>query len=560
MLERLLPPVTWLRTYNREDLRGDLVAGVTVGMMLVPQAMAYAMLAGLDPVVGLYAATLPLLAYALLGSSRHLAVGPVAMVSLLVMTGCSALAEPRTAEYAGLALLLALMVGVGQLAMGLLRMGFLVNFLSHAVTSGFTSAAAIIICLSQVKHVLGIDLEGGENAIGRLIEALSRLGETHLPTAILGGVGIAVLVALRKVAPRVPAPLVVVAAGTLLVYLLRLDESGIATVGDVPRGLPAFSLPSVTGESLAKLGPTALVIIFVGYMESIAVAQVIAARERQRIDPNQELRGLGLANILAGLFSGYPVTGGFSRTAVNHQAGAKTGLAGVVTAGIVALTLLLLTPLFVYLPNAVLAAIIIVAVVGLIDVRGARELFRIKSVDGVTLAITFVSTLALGIETGILVGVGFSLLVFVWQSAHPHTAELGYVAEEGIFRDLSRYPEAQTYPRALILRVDASLYFANMRFVEECIRRALAEREDIEWVVMQMSGVNDIDASAVHGLSELMQSHREHGIRFACVGMKAHVRDIVERAGWGADEAGPRRFRSLEHALQELGLAEDDGP
>jgi SulP family sulfate permease len=554
MIARLVPAADWLLRYRGENLRGDLVAGLTVGVMLVPQAMAYAMLAGLPPVVGLYAATLPVLAYALLGSSRQLAVGPVAMISLLVMTGCSELAEPGTEEYIGLALLLAFIVGVAQLALGVVKMGFVVNFLSHAVISGFTSAAAIVICLSQLKHLLGIDVERAHSAFGIAREVVTHLAETHPATLIIGGLGVAVLALARKHAPRLPGPLIVVVAGTLAVYALELGDVGVRAVGEVPSGLPTPALPTLDLGMIGKLGPTALVIIFVGYMESVAVAQLIAAREKQKIDPDIEFRALGVANIVAGVFSGYPVTGGFSRTAVNYQSGAKTGLAGIVTTLVVGLTLLFLTPLFVHLPNAVLASIIIVAVVGLIDVKTAHEYFRGKPCDGWTLALTFASTLALGIERGILIGAAFSLLVFIWRSAHPHIAELGYLPDRDIYRNISRFPEAVVDPRAVVLRVDAALYFANMGFVENRIRESLADRPDVGWVVLDLNGVNDIDAVAIHALGELMKAYRERGICFALVAMKGPVRDLVERAGWDADSSDPVRFASLEQAMDELGL------
>jgi SulP family sulfate permease len=554
VLDRTIPAVAWLRSYKRSDLRPDLIAGLTVAVMLVPQGMAYAMLAGLDPVVGLYASTLPLIAYALFGSSRHLAVGPVAMVSLLVMTSCSVLEKPGSPEYMALAATVALLAGGIQLLLGFLRMGFIVNFLSHAVISGFTSAAAIVICLSQLKHLLGVKLEGGESAILVAMEAARRLSEAHPLTLAIGLVSIGVLLLIRAKLPRVPGPLVVVVAGTLLVYAFGWDALDVKTVGEVPRGLPAFSPPALSRETAVQLAPTALLIVFVGYMESIAVAQFIGAKERYRVDPNAELRGLGLANVVAGLFSGYAVTGGFSRTAVNYGAGARTGLAAIVTAALVALTLLFLTPLFYYLPNAVLASIIVVAVLGLIDIRAARRFFRVKAVDGWTLVITFLVTLSWGIEQGILVGAAFSLVVFIWRSSHPHTAEMGYVEREDVFRDLARYPDAARCPRAIILRVDASLYFANMKFIEDRLRERLAERTDVKWVIVDLSGVNDIDAPAIHALDEIIETYGERGIRFVFAGMKAHVRDVVARAGWGEEGMERPNYSSLEHALDAIGL------
>ncbi|MGI8866020.1 MAG: SulP family inorganic anion transporter, partial [Rubrobacteraceae bacterium] len=466
MFEKIIPAVGWLRRYKREDLGGDFSAGLIVAVMLIPQGMAYAMLAGLPPVVGLYASTIPLILYALFGSSRHLAVGPVALVSLLTLTGVSALAKPGSGEFVALAALLALMVGVIQFGLGLLRAGFVVNFLSHAVISGFTSAAAIVIGLSQLKHLLGVDLESTNSVFILLWQAAQKLGEVNLITLGIGLASIAALVLFRKVAPRFPAPLLVVTLSTLAVYVFGLQDRGVGIVGDVPQGVPSFALPAFGLDSVTSLLTIALTISFVGFMESIAVAKSIANREKYKVDANRELVSLGLANVAGSMFSAYPVTGGFSRSAVNYQSGARTPLASIITAVLIVMTLLFFTPLFYYLPNAVLAAIVMVAVYGLIDFMEPVKLFKVKKVDGWTLLITFAATLLIGIEQGILVGVAFSLALFIWRSAYPHTTEVGYLPEEDVFRNVTRYPEAQTFPNTLVVRVDASLYFANAAFWE----------------------------------------------------------------------------------------------
>jgi sulfate permease, SulP family len=538
---------------RREDLSGDLSAGLTVAVMLVPQGMAYAMLAGLPPVVGLYASTVPLVVYALFGSSRQLAVGPVAIVSLLTLTGVSALAEPGTAEYIALAALLALMTGVFQLVLGLVRAGFVVNFLSHAVISGFTSAAAIVIGLSQLKQLLGIGLASDHAVFGLLWEAAQRIGEANAYTVAMGLGSIAALVLARRLAPRFPAPLLVVAAATVLTYTLRLHERGVGIVGTVPGGVPPFALPSFDAGTLAALLPVALTISFVGFMESVAVAKSIASREKYRIDANQELRGLGLANVAAATFSGYPVTGGFSRSAVNYQAGARTGLASIITALLVMLTLLAFTSLFHYLPNAVLAAIVMVAVYGLIDVKEAVHLFRLKRVDGWTLVLTFLATLLIGIEQGILIGAAFSLLVFIWRSAYPHVASLGWLRDERVFRNVARYAAAEPVPGVAILRVDASLYFANMAFLENWLRTAVIEQPDVRTIVLDFSGVNDMDAVAVATLEELMEDFVVQGVGVHIAAMKGPVRDITARAGWPARFGARVGHFSVEQALESIG-------
>ncbi|MFW6074272.1 MAG: SulP family inorganic anion transporter [Chloroflexota bacterium] len=555
----LIPALSWLSSYRRQNLGGDLTAGLIVAVMLIPQAMAYALLAGLPPVVGLYAATIPLILYALFGSSRHLAVGPVAIVSLFTLAAVERLAEPGSDEFVALALLLALLAGAIQLLLGIVRAGFLVKFLSHAVVSGFTSAAAIIIGLSQLKHLLGFDLENSENIFALLASALRSAGDTHPETLLIGGTSIAALILLRRWNRRIPAPLVIVVIATLAVYFLNLDSHGVSVVGDVPAGLPGISVPEMDATAAGSLLVPALTISFVGFMESIAVAQSIAAREKYRVDANQELRALGIANIGAGFFGGYPVTGGFSRSAVNYQAGARTGLASIITAGLIIITLLLFTDLFYYLPNAVLAAIVIVAVAGLVDIKEPVRLFRIKRPDAATLALTFVATLTLGIEPGILIGVGFSLLVFIWRTAHPHTAEMGYLPDLGVFRNIKRYPEAQTFPEAVILRIDESLYFANSSFLVDRIREALFNRPDVRWVVLDFWSVNDMDAVAIETLESLMAQYRASGVRFIFAGVKGPLRDLMQRAGWDRrDIDADIHYLSVHHALQSIGLLENE--
>ncbi len=551
MIEKIIPATQWIRHYRFSDLTGDLSAGLIVSVMLIPQGMAYAMLAGLPPVVGLYASTFPLIAYALFGSSRQLAIGPVAMISLLVFTGVSTLAQPGSEQYLGLVLLLSFLVGAMQLLMGFLRLGFFINFFSHAVLSGFTSAAAIIIFVSQLGHLLGIKLSSQHSIFHSLIEVLSRMGETHVVTLLIGLAGIGIQLLFKWKAPRFPAPLLTVVGSTALVYLLRLDQTGLKVVGSIPSGFPHFFPPHFNLESVGPLAPLALTILFIGFMESVSVAKLIATKEKYKIDSNQELKGLGLANLVASFFSGYPVTGGFSRTAVNHQSGARTGLASIITGAVVLLVLLFLTPLFYYLPHTILASIVMVAVMGLVDLKGVKHLFRIKKVDGWTLVLTFGATLALGSEKGILIGMAFSLLVFIWRSAHPHVAELGYLKHENLFRNILRYPEAVTFPGVLIVRIDASLYFANTGFLDDYLHRRLSERPDVQWVLLDLSGVNDVDAVAVDAMEEMMDNYRDRGIRFLFSGMKGPVRDLIQRAGWEEKYGDIFQYPSLSHALKE---------
>ena len=549
-LERTIPAIYWLKNYNKENLIPDITAGLIVAVMLIPQSMAYALLAGLPPVMGLYAAIVPLIVYALFGSSRQLAVGPVAIVSLLTVSGLSQFSEAGSAEFIAMATLLALMVGIIQLILGIVRAGFITNFLSHAVISGFTSAAAIIIGLSQLKHLFGLSLPRSHNIFETVFEVVKHLGQTNLITFALGVASIATLVFFKRVAKRFPAPLLVVALSTALVYYLGLNDLGVRIVGDIPKGFPNLALPTISLESLQALLPIALTISFVSYMESIAVAKSIASKEKYKINANAELIALGLANIAASVFRAFPITGGFSRTAVNYQAGAKTPLASIITAILVALTLLFLTPLLYFLPSVVLAAIILVAVYGLIDVPEAIHLFKLKRVDGWTLVLTFIATLTLGVETGILLGAAFSLIVFIWRSAYPHTAELGYLADEDVYRNTRRFPEAETYEGVLITRVDSSLYFANMAYLETRLADAIADRPNLKHIILDFSAVNDMDAVAIEVLEERMLECMRQGIDFNIAAMKGPVRDLVRKAGWYEHFGQKIEFVSIQQAVE----------
>lgn len=552
VLKKWIPAIEWMGSYKKSDLSGDINAGLIVAIMLIPQGMAYAMLAGLPPVIGLYASTIPLIIYALFGTSRQLAVGPVAMVSLLVLSGVSLLAEPGTDEYISLVLLLMLMIGVIQLLLGVFKLGFIVNFLSHAVISGFTSAAAIIIGLSQLKQLIGVSLEADKNVFLILAETVRRAAEINPVTLAIGLGSIAMLIVMKKYVKRIPGPLFVVVFSILAVYLFNLQDVGVKIVGEVPSGLPSFSLPAMQLDAIIALLPIALTISFIGYMESIAMAKAIAAKEKYKINPDRELVGLGLANVGGSFFAGYPVTGGFSRSAVNYQAGARTPLATIITAFLIILTLLFFTGLFYYLPNAVLAAIIMVAVYSLIDIKEAKNLFKVNKVDGWTWMLTFLATLFIGIEQGIIIGVIFSLIVFIRRSAYPHVAELGYLPDQQVYRNTKRYPEAEVDPEVLIFRVDESLYFANMTFLEDKLCARVAEKPETKWVVFDFSSVNSIDAVAVHALEELMEQCHSGKVEIVFAGIKNTVLDVLKRADW--DDKYPEKIyaMNIEQALASI--------
>jgi len=546
-LERYIPAVGWLRRYKLADLPGDLTAGLTVAVMLIPQGMAYAMLAGLPPIVGLYASIVPLAIYALLGTSRQLAVGPVAMVSLMVAASVGSMAEGGTEAYVALAVVLALMVGVLQAGMGLLRLGFLVRFLSHPVISGFTSAAALIIGLSQLKHLLGVPLPRTHHIHEILIEAVAHVSEWNWIALTMGVVSVALLLILKKVSRRIPGALVVVAGATLVTWFYGLDQGGLAVVGDVPAGLPMPTVPTFSLSQLADLAPTAIAISLVGFMESISVAKAFAAREGYKVDSDQELRALGLSNIASAFFGGYPVTGGFSRTAVNGQAGARTGLASLITAVAIAIALLTITPLFAWLPNTVLAAIVMSAVFGLIDIKEVVHLWKVRKGDLLQLVLTFAATLAFGIEIGIGVGVGFSLLQIIWRSAQPVVARLGRLPGTTFWRDTARIEDLETYDDVVVLRLDARLYFANIARLEQAIDES--QRESDRHVVLDCGGVNDVDTSALSMLDEVARSQDSRGVRLALARVKAAVRDQINGAHL---EAPLPLFDSVEVAVRTL--------
>lgn len=548
MLTRLFPALDTFRRYDRSLLGGDLNAGLTVGVMLIPQGMAYALIAGMPPVYGLYTALVPLLVYAFMGTSAQLAVGPVAMVSLLVATGIGEIAPSSPEEYVRLAILLALLVGVFQLVLGLVRFGSLTAFLSHPVLSGFTSAAALIIGLGQFKYVTGTTIPRGGFA-ETLMSTAASLPNAHLPTVMLGIGGVVALLLLKRLPRRVPGALIVVATGTLISWSFGLADQGVAIIGIVPAGLPVPSGGLPMAADVTRLLPTALAIGLIGYMESIAVAKSLARRHGTRIDPSQELVAQGVANILGSIFQAYPAAGGFGRSAVNDQSGAKTTLASLISAAVVGLTLLFLTPLFVHLPMALLASIVLVAVAGLVDWREARTLWRIRRADFTLLVVTFVATLWLGIEEGILMGVVLSLLMLVQQASRPHVARLGRLPGTTTYKNLERWKTASEPSGIAILRMDASLFFANVDFLRDCIDDLLDERPDAHALVLDMYPVNRIDASAVHGLESMKKDLALRGVTMFFSGMKGPVLDVLQRAGFMESLGAERSCMEIHDAV-----------
>jgi SulP family sulfate permease len=526
-LARYLPILRWGRDYDRSALSGDLLAALIVTIMLIPQSLAYAMLAGLPPETGIYASIAPIVLYALFGSSRALAVGPVAVVSLMTAAAIGTVAEQGTAGYAVAALTLALLSGGILLVMGVLKLGFLANFLSHPVIAGFITASGILIAVSQIKHILGISA-GGDTLPKMLMGLGAGLGQTNPVTLVIGVGATAFLFWVRRglkpalgklgVAPR-PAdmitktgPVLAVVVTTLAVWGLGLTERGVRVVGDVPTGLPPLTLPSLSPDLIGALFVPALLISVIGFVESVSVAQTLAARKRQRIDPNQELIGLGAANLGAAFTGGYPVTGGFARSVVNFDAGAETPAAGIFTAVGLTIAAVALTPLIHFLPTATLAATIIVAVLSLVDLAILRRAWAYSRADFSAVAVTILLTLALGVETGVTAGVLLSLGLHLYASSRPHVAEVGLVPGTHHFRNITRH-HVLTDPTLLSIRIDESLYFANARFLEDYIADRVATDCPIRHVVLMCSAVNEIDLSALESLEAV--NHRLHSMGIA---------------------------------------------
>jgi len=537
-----LPILTWGRAYNRQTLSDDLIAALIVTIMLIPQSLAYALLAGLPPEAGLYASIAPIILYSVFGSSRALAVGPVAVVSLMTAAALSQIAEQGTMGYAIAALSLAGLSGVILLAMGLLKLGFVANFLSHPVISGFITASGLIIAASQLKHILGIDASG-HNLFQLLISLGAHLPETNPITALIGVSATAFLFWVRKglkpmlqklgfgagltsVAVKA-GPVAVVVFSTLAVWSFELAEKGVMIVGDVPQSLPPLPLPAVSPDRLQMLLLPAFLISIIGFVESISVAQTLAAKKRQRIDPDQELIGLGAANIGASLTGGFPVTGGFSRSVVNFDAGAATPAAGAFTALGLAIAAISLTPLIYFLPKATLAATIIVAVLSLIDFSILKRAWHYSKADFAAVLTTVILTLGFGVEAGVSAGVGLSILLHLYKTSKPHIAEVGRIEGTEHFRNVLRH-DVLTDPHVVSLRVDESLYFANARYLEEQVYNRVAADPDVRHVILQCSAVNDIDLSALESLEMINTLLLEMNVKLHLSEVKGPVMDQLE--------------------------------
>ncbi|MEK9851885.1 MAG: solute carrier family 26 protein [Flavobacteriaceae bacterium] len=533
MLKTFFPFLDWITRYRTSDLKQDLLAGITVAVLLIPQGMAYALIAGLPPIYGLYAALTPQIIYAFLGTSRQLAVGPVAMDSLLVAAGLGTLTLVQPTQYIQMAILLAFLMGAIQLLLGFFRMGFIVSFLSKPVISGFTSAAAIIIGLSQLKNLIGLSLPQS-NQLHKVILALFEVKEPiHLITVIISTVSILFIVFIKKWNRKIPSAIIAVTIGILAVSFFNLEEKGVAVVGVIPEGLPSFQLLNFDSTLIKSLFPIALTLALVAFMEAISVAKAIEEKhDDYKVDPNQELIALGGANIAGSFFQSYPTTGGFSRTAVNNEAGAKTGIAALVSALLVALILAFFTHWFYYLPKAVLGAIILVAVINLIDFKFPIRLYKKRKDEFVLLLITFLSTLFLGITEGILIGIVLSILILLYRTSKPHYAFLGRIGKTNYFKNIARFPE-ETVQRddLIILRFDAQLFFGNIQYFKELVYKAVEEKQGkLKGFIINARAINYIDSTASEQLYELILALQQRGIRVMIVGAIGPARDLIIRS------------------------------
>ncbi len=568
MVARWLPSVpilVWGRAYDKESLTHDLVAALIVTVMLIPQSLAYALLAGLPPEVGLYASVAPLVLYAVLGSSRVLAVGPVAVVSLMTAAAVGEHAAAGTHAYWQVAITLAFLSGGMLLLMGLLRLGFLANFLSHPVISGFISASGLLIAASQMKTILGVQVEG-HNFVELLMGLLAQFGQVHALTALLGALTVAFLfwvrTGLKPLLVRAglsdklagmwakAGPVAAIALSTLLACLLDWQGQGMKLVGTVPSGLPPLTLPLWDLALWKTLLMPAVLISVVGFVESVSVGQTLAAKRRQRIEPDQELVALGASNLSAAFTGGFPVTGGFARSVVNFDAGAVTPAAGVYTAVGITLASLFLTPALYYLPQATLAATIIVAVLSLVDLPIFRSTWVFSKLDFSALSATFLATLVVGVESGLVIGVVLSLGLFLFRASRPHIATVGLMPGTEHFRNVSRHP-VRVSARLVCLRVDASMFFANARAIEDRINAEVASRPALEHVLLQCSAVNDIDASALESLHAIDGRLHDSGIALHFSEIKGPIMDKLQKTDFLKTLHG-RVFLTSYQAVQAL--------
>lgn len=532
-IKKIIPILEWLPQYNTSLFKGDVLAGITVGIILIPQGIAYALIAGLPPIYGLYCALVPQVMYVIFGSSRQVAIGPVAMDSLIVATGVSTLALAGSDSYISIAILLALMVGTIQFIMGVFRLGFIVNFLSKPVITGFSSAIALIIGCNQFRNLLGVDFIQSDQIQYVIEDVLLQITNYNFHTTIIGFFSVAIIVIFRKINIKIPNALIVVVLGILIMKYFGKSFNDVSIIKEIPSGLPSFGIPDVDLDQIRELLPIAFTLVMVGYLETISIGKSLEAKQDEYlVRPNQELIALGLSNIVGSLFKAYPSTSSFSRSAINQESGAKTGMAALISVLMVILTLLFLTPLFYYLPKTVLAAIIIVAVFGLVNFKEAIFLWKANHLDFWLLLATFLATLLLGIEFGIIVGVGLSLIVLIFRTSRPYVAELGKVPNSNFYRNKNRFEEVIIESDILIFRFDAQLFYANSSYFRAKLAKMVHKKGTaLKLIVLDAESVNRVDSTGVEMLKERIKYYQKKGITFFFVGVKGPVRDDLFRSG-----------------------------
>jgi SulP family sulfate permease len=536
---------------NFETLKTDILAGITVALVLVPQSMAYAQLAGLPPYYGLYASFLPPMVAAIFGSSRQLATGPVAVVSLMTAASLEPIAALGSEGFLVYATLLAIMVGVFQLSLGLFRLGVLVDFLSHPVVVGFTAAGAIIIGTSQLSKLFGVSVEKSEHHYETVYHMIQvALTDTHWPTFFITILSLAIMVGVKKWRPTLPVVLIAVVVSTVVSKLIGFSGLGGAIVGDIPKGLPGITIPEFNLDIISQLATSAIVISLVGFMEAISIAKAMAARTRDRLDANQELVGQGLSNITSGLFSGYPVSGSFSRSAVNINAGALTGFSSIVTGIVVGITLLFLTPLLYHLPQATLASVIIMAVLGLIKIEPIKHAWKAEKHDGIVAVVTFVLTLVLAphLDKGILIGVILSMALFIYRTMRPRFAKVARF-HDGTFRDLKIHPELESCKKIVVIRFDMSLYYANAGYFETEVLKVFADHPDAKFIILDAEGINMLDSTGQMVLTQLRERLEKAGVLFMVARMKRQFMQTIYRTHAAGPMADEHFFSRLTFAL-----------
>lgn len=532
-LKRNIPILDWLPSYKKAHLKGDVVAGITVAIILIPQGIAYALIAGLPPIYGLYTALIPQIVYAVFGTARQVAIGPVAMDSLIVATGVATLALAGSESYITIAILLALIVGVIQLLMGVLRLGFIVNFMSKPVITGFTSAVALIIGVNQLSNLLGVSFIKCDRVHILLWDVINKISEINFNTTIIGLAACLIIIVLKKVNNKIPNALIVVVLGILLLKFFENNLLDVAIVKDIPSGLPKFTVPIIDIGQIKELLPIAITLVLVGYLETISIGKTLEAKQDEyRINANQELIALGLGNILGSFFKTYPSTASFSRSAINEDAGANTGMAALISSVLVVLTLLFFTPAFYHLPKTILAAIIIVSIVKLVNVKEARFLWKANNLDFWLLIATFFSTLLLGVEYGILTGVGLSLIVLIYRTSRPYVAELGKVPDSNFYRNANRFEGVVIEEDILVFRFDAQLFYANANYFRERLDAMVSKRKGtLKLIVLDAESINRVDSTGIEMLKERIKYYHKRNVQFYFAGVKGPVRDAMFKGG-----------------------------